>query len=98
MDIYSLFALLRSADNDKVALFDISELLYGYYSVFINGNAVHPALLREEPFAVDFKILRKNAHGMVALGNRAVFFGGHKHRVGSVFESFLVEIRRDILS
>ena len=67
MDVNALGAVLGAAHHHRLSGFQVAELHRSHLPLPQDRHAVHTALLRQEPLAVDLEILGKNAGGVIAL-------------------------------
>ena len=87
MDKNAVRGIFRASGNDEISLLQQAEFTHENLAVFIYGHAVHAALLCQSPRAIELEILRKNAHGVVALGCNAVLGRRKRARLGRVNKS-----------
>ena len=98
MDVDALAAILRAAEDDRVARADIAELAHGDLPLRReHGNAVHAALLRQQPAVAHMEVLRENRRRVVALRHHAVPRSGPGHRLRRMQKAECRKIRRVIL-
>ena len=96
VEVDALLAALRSAANHRVALLQVAEFHHGHAPVLYHGYAVHAAFLRQHPFPAELEILRKNAHGVIALRGDPVAGGGYEAGVRRGGKAGFGKIRRGI--
>ena len=93
---YALFPVLGAAADHGVPFFEIAEFADLHAAVFKHRNAVHTALLRQQPAAADAEILGKDAHRVVIRGRGAVRRGRQDARVRRGHKARFVKIRRAV--
>ena len=91
--INTVFAVFRPAGEDQVAGLQKAKFPNEDDAVFIYRHTVHPAFFCHDPLAVNFEILRENAHGVIRLRRYAVLGTGNEGCVGGVPEFLLGKIR-----
>ena len=86
MDVDPLFAVLGPSHDDRIAFFKEPELPDRDASALIDRDAVHAALLRQQPSSFYLKVLGEDAHGVEALGSGSLRRSGLDDRVGGCGE------------
>ena len=92
VDVDALLSRLGAPAHDGISRADVAELAHEDASVLADGNAVHAAVFREQPCAVDLEVLGVDAHRVVAFWRHAVFRRRQQHGVGRAGQRLAVEV------